>query len=79
MVGDQICKVLARWDPEGDVWVASSNAIKGLAIAAPSEKELIRKLKLVIPDLLKANEGKVIYDAFAIDFIRETIEDLVAA
>jgi len=72
----RICKVLARWDQEGEVWVATSNDVKGLSVAAPSDDELTQKLKLVIPDLLIANEGSVNYDAFAIDFIRKTLEQL---
>lgn len=79
MTEKRICRILAHWDPEGDIWVATSHDIKGLALGAPTEEELVAKLRIVVPDLLKANFGAVNYDAFAIDYIRETVEDLEAA
>ena len=64
-------KVLAHWDPEAEVWVATSHDIKGLAVAAPNEKELIEKLQAVAVDLLMANFGEVPYKEMSIDYIRE--------
>ena len=79
MANERICKVLAKWDPEGDVWVATSQHVRGLIVSAPDESELVEKLRLVIPDLLQANSGSTDYDAFEIDYIRSTIETLRAA
>ena len=64
-------KVLAHWDAEAEVWVAISHDIKGLAVAAPNEKELIEKLQAVAVDLLMANFGEVPYKEMSIDYIRE--------
>ena len=79
MSNERICKVLARWDPEGDVWVATSQQVLGLAVSAPTDVALVEKLRLVVPDLLEANFGSINYDAFEIDYIRSTIETLRAA
>ena len=73
------CKVLATWDPEGEVWVATSHDVRGLALAAPNEEELVAKLRVAVPDLLIANVGSIEYDAFVIDYLKITTEELQAA
>ncbi len=75
----ETCKILARWDPEGNVWVATSHDVRGLALAAPNEAELVEKLQIAIPDLLMANVGSIEYEAFEIDYIKSTVEELKAA
>jgi len=50
-----IYHVLAEWDDEAAVWVASSEDVPGLATGADTIEALIEKLKVVIPDLLEAN------------------------
>lgn len=47
--------VIAEWDEEAEVWVASSEDVPGLATGAESLEALIEKLKIVIPELLDAN------------------------
>jgi len=47
--------VTAEWDDEGQVWVASSEDVPGLATGAETFEALIEKLKIVIPELLVEN------------------------
>lgn len=47
--------VTAEWDPEGRVWVASSDDVPGLATGADTVELLLQKLKVVIPELLVEN------------------------
>ena len=47
--------VLAEWDEEAKVWVASSDDVPGLATGADTLEALIEKLKVVIPELLVEN------------------------
>lgn len=48
-------EIKAFWDSEACVWVASSEDIKGLATEAATMEDLIRKLNIMVPELLKAN------------------------
>lgn len=47
--------VHAEWDEEGEVWVASSDDVPGLATEGSTIEGLIEKLKVMIPELLEAN------------------------
>lgn len=47
--------VLAEWDGEAKVWVASSNDVPGLVTEADTLDELAAKVKVLIPELLDAN------------------------
>jgi predicted RNase H-like HicB family nuclease len=47
--------VNAFWDQEAQVWVATSEDVPGLATEADTMELLVEKLKLMIPELLKAN------------------------
>lgn len=48
--------VHADWDPEADVWVATSEDVPGLATEAPTIEDLTDKLRDLIPELLEANQ-----------------------
>jgi Domain of unknown function (DUF1902) len=48
--------VHATWDDEAKVWVATSNDISGLVTEADSMDALVRKLQVIIPELLDAND-----------------------
>lgn len=52
----KVFTVLAAWDPDAAVWVASSTEIPGLVTEADDLEALERKLKVMIPELLEANE-----------------------
>lgn len=47
--------IRAEWDEEAAVWVATSDDVPGLATEADNLEDLIRKLKIMIPELLNAN------------------------
>jgi hypothetical protein len=51
----EIIEVRAVWDHEASVWVATSDDVPGLVTEADNAEELIRKLRLMIPDLLQSN------------------------
>ena len=48
--------VKAIWDEEARVWVAESDDVPGLITEAPTQQELIRKLEVMVPELLEAND-----------------------
>jgi predicted RNase H-like HicB family nuclease len=47
--------VQADWDPEAEVWVATSEDVPGLATEASTVEALAEKLRIMIPELLEAN------------------------
>ena len=47
--------IRAEWDEEAMVWVATSDDVPGLATEAVTMEALIEKLKVMIPELLVAN------------------------
>lgn len=47
--------VKATWDDEAKVWVATSNDILGLVTEAESMDAMVKKLQVIIPELLDAN------------------------
>ena len=52
---DKLAYVHAQWDDEANVWVASSDEVPGLVTEAPTNEELIAKLKVMIPELMSLN------------------------
>ena len=50
-----VLRVQADWDPEAEVWVATSDDVPGLATEAESIEALTEKLRTVIPELVEAN------------------------
>ena len=48
-------RVEAVWDGEAQVWVATSDDVPGLITEADTSEQLIKKLQVLIPDLLQAN------------------------
>ncbi len=51
--------IRAEWDEEAMVWVATSDDVPGLATEAATMEALIEKLKVMIPELLMANDTAV--------------------
>lgn len=47
--------VRAVWDPEAEVWFASSNNVPGPATEAGNLESLEAKLQIMIPELLEEN------------------------
>jgi predicted RNase H-like HicB family nuclease len=54
-MGAALYHVQADWDPEADVWVATSEDVPGLATEAATIEVLTEKLRTIIPELLQAN------------------------
>jgi len=47
--------IKAIWDKDAQVWVATSEDVPGLVTEADTLEQLIKKLQVIIPELLKAN------------------------
>ena len=65
--------IRAEWDEEAMVWVATSDEVPGLATEAVTMEDLIAKLKVMIPELLMANDT-VIEDEVAFEIITRRFE-----
>ena len=48
--------VEAFWDEEAKVWVASSDDVPGLITEAPTMELLMQKIRVLIPELFRANK-----------------------
>ena len=48
-------EVVAAWDEEARVWVATSDDIPGLVTEAESQDSLIARLQAIVPELLEMN------------------------
>jgi len=48
-------KIKAMWDTEAEVRIAVSDDVPGLVTEAETSKQLVRKLRILIPELLEAN------------------------
>jgi predicted RNase H-like HicB family nuclease len=49
--------VKANWDSDAKVWVAESDDVPGLVTEAGNMEQLIKKLKVIIPELLELNKS----------------------
>ncbi len=49
--------IVASWDIEASVWVATSDDVIGLVAEAPTVEKLLEKLKILIPELLELNHS----------------------
>lgn len=47
--------VNALWDPEAGVWVATSDDIRGLVTESKTFEALLRKLRTLVPELMRLN------------------------
>jgi predicted RNase H-like HicB family nuclease len=55
-MAQRVYAVHCTWDPEAEVWVAESDDVPGLATGADTLDALVETLKVVIPELLEAND-----------------------
>lgn len=51
-----VYRIQADWDPEAGVWWATSEDVPGLATEADTIESLTQKLRVMIPELLEANQ-----------------------
>ncbi|HZF31342.1 MAG TPA: DUF1902 domain-containing protein [Gammaproteobacteria bacterium] len=49
--------ITLEWDDEARVWYVADSDVPGLATGADTLDELVRKLQVVIPELLEANDA----------------------
>ena len=54
--------IRAEWDDEARVWVATSDDVPGLATEGETVEGLIKKLRVMVPELLEANGNPVEYE-----------------
>jgi predicted RNase H-like HicB family nuclease len=68
-------QIKAIWDDEAKVWVATSEDILGLVTEAETLEKLVAKLKLMVPELLEANQFPMTHSS-AFRLISERVESL---
>lgn len=51
------CVIKLAYDKEADVWIATSDDVKGLALESGSLDALIQKVKTAVPELLELNSN----------------------
>lgn len=51
----KIYTIEAFWDTDVKVWIATSDEVPGLSTEAPTMEKLVKKLDVIVPELLKAN------------------------
>src|SRR5215212_11133062 len=56
LMGAIVYRVHADWDPDAKVWVATSDDVPGLATEAQTVEALAEKLRIMIAELLEANQ-----------------------
>lgn len=57
MCSQPILNIMAEWDDEAQVWVATSDDVPGLVTEAASFDALIKHLQIIIPELMELNCG----------------------
>ncbi|BDA67871.1 Domain of unknown function DUF1902 [Calothrix sp. PCC 7716] len=62
------CNIEAFWDSEAEVWVATSEDVPGLVTEAETIELLSSKLRVMIPELIFANEIVLIDYTGSINF-----------
>jgi hypothetical protein len=45
----------AHWDPEANVWIATSRDVAGLVVEADTWPAMIEEVRLVLPELLESS------------------------
>ncbi|MEO6395692.1 MAG: DUF1902 domain-containing protein [Devosia sp.] len=53
--------VCAKWDDEAKVWVATSEDVPGLVTEDASLDNLVKRISVVIPELLEGNARRFEY------------------
>jgi predicted RNase H-like HicB family nuclease len=54
--GMKEARVHAKWDPEVEMWVATSDEVPGLATEAGTLEDLVAKLQSLVPELIELNK-----------------------
>lgn len=64
------------WDSEVDVWIATSDDIKGLVLESGSLDVLIERVRMTVPELLKLNNQPL--EHAKIVFLTDRVEEVCA-
>ena len=67
----------ARWDPEANVWIATSDDVAGLVVEADIWPVMIEEVRLVLPDLLELSGEPA--DSLSLTFRAEEHLDVAGA
>jgi hypothetical protein len=51
--------IIAEWDPEASVWVATSDDVHGLAVESPTLERLAGRLPGILEDLIEGNHPEL--------------------
>ncbi|MDY4976747.1 MAG: DUF1902 domain-containing protein [Clostridia bacterium] len=46
------------WDPEANVWIATSDDVPGLVLEAGSFDALLERVRFAVPELLELNQSQ---------------------
>jgi len=57
MCSPPILNIMAEWDDEAQVWIATSDDVPGLITEAASYGALLKRLQILIPELMELNCG----------------------
>lgn len=69
--------IQARWDGEANVWIATSNEVRGLVVEADTWASMIDEVRLVLPELLEVS-GQA-HENLSLTFKAEEHLDLAGA
>lgn len=64
----RIYDVVAEWDDEARVWVATSDDIPGLVAEAETQAHLVDRLRKLVPELLELNAHLLAHPADSQEF-----------
>nr|DAM99607.1 MAG TPA: antitoxin [Caudoviricetes sp.]DAR33711.1 MAG TPA: antitoxin [Caudoviricetes sp.] len=64
------------WDSEADVWIATSDDVKGLTLESGSLDVLIERVRMAVPELLKLNNQPL--ENAKIAFVTDRVEEVCA-
>ncbi len=69
--------IQARWDGEANVWIATSNDVRGLVVEADTWAAMIKEVRLVLPELLEVTGQS--HENLSLTFKAEEHLDLAGA
>ena len=56
-MGEAVYEVRCEWDDDAGVWIATSDSVPGLVAEADTVDDLVREIKILVPELLDLNCG----------------------
>lgn len=74
----KIYQIHLQWDAEGAVWIAESEDIPGLATEAATVHDLMERVSLIVPELIRDNVLNKLVDRGACPTLRFITERQIA-